>query len=40
MAHILSVSHRWAQPEQPDSDCTQLAAIREFVIAHPEIECI
>lgn len=36
----LAVSHRWMSPSEPDADGAQLAAVREHVREHPEIEWV
>ena len=34
---VCVVSHSWEKPWEPDVDGVQLAAVRTFLIQHPEI---
>ena len=37
---ILFVSHRWENPDAPDSLGTQLVALQEHLRGHPDIELV
>ena len=37
---VLFVSHRWEEPSQPDTTGEQLAAIRRYLLAHPDVKWI
>ena len=40
MANILSVSHRWEAPDQPDLNGEQLKAIKAYLEEHPDIKWV
>ena len=37
---ICTVSHRWMAKEDPDEDGTQLAAIKAYLKAHPNVKWV